>query len=214
MKKLFNRCLKMELCSAHLQDQSGETALHKAVKHGQIEIVRLLLGKGGAKIGQKDNKGMTAIHFAVDEGHKDIVRLLLQKGADIKAQNLASQSALDLARSTNNQDAEIHVLLSNRPLIEGPSSKSFYGDTERDLPEVIPLEGIRPCKSFQATIAEFYNNGDKELRVLEQPSVYELIKSKGPDLVLEHARPEGLKATSICKWYHIPANNVCKNCSK
>lgn len=190
--------------SANLQDRSGQTALHKAVRYGRYEMVRLLLGKGGANIDQIDNEGMTAIHIAVEKGHKDIVLLLLQKGADI------SESARRLAKSKRDQNPEINQLLHNRPLIEGPS-ESFYENTKRDLPEAIPPGGIGPCKSFHATIAEFYYYDNKEHRVLEQPSVYEVIKSKGPDLILEHTRPKGLNNRPICKWYHIPTNNVRKS---
>lgn len=196
--------------NANLQDRSGQTALHKAVRNGQYEMVRMLLGKGGAKIGQTDNEGMTAIHIAVEEGNKDIVLLLLQKGADIKAQNRKRQSAEDLAQSKHYQIPAIKSLLRNRPLIEGPSSKSFYENTKSDLPEVMPQSEIGPCESFQATIAEFYYYNDKEHRVLEQPSVYEVIKGNGPDSILQQTRPRDIKREPICKWYHIPTNNVCK----
>lgn len=199
--------------SANLQDQSGQTALHKAVKHGNYEMVRLLLGKGGAKIGQGDNEGMTAIHIAVEAGHKDIVLLLLQKGADIKAQNLKGQDARRLARLKQNKNPDIKDLLRHRPLIEGPSSKSFHENTKRELPEVIPPRGVRASQSFQATVAEFFYYDEKERRVLEQPYVYEVIKSKGPDSILEQSRPKEINQVPVCKWYHIPTNNVCNQSS-
>lgn len=198
--------------NANLQDRFGQTALHRAVKHGRYEMVRLLLGKGGAKIGQRDNEGMTAIHIAVEEGHKDIVLLLLQKGADIKAKNLKGQDARRLAKLKQDQNPEIKDLIRHRPLIEGPSSKSNHENTKRDSAEAIPPGGVRACKGFQATVAEFYYD-DKERRVLEQPPVYEVIQSKGPDIILEQSRPKEINEIPVCKWYHIPTNNVCNQSS-
>lgn len=71
-------------------------------------MVRMLLGKGGAKIGQTENEEVTTIHIDVEESNKDIVLLLLQKGADIKAQNRKRQSAEHLAQSKHYQNLAIN----------------------------------------------------------------------------------------------------------
>ena len=203
--------------TADAQDRYGRTALHMAVETVHIEMVRLLLGQGGANVNISDNEGMRAIHFAVMKKEPDIIRLLLQKNAEIKAQNNKGQSAVDLAEQGQGQgegDAFLDKgravldLLKNRPLVEGPTCKPAQrGTTLFEQPP--PLEGMREaCEAFQVTIAEFFFDGEKERRVLEQPSVYELIYGGGPDIILDQAREKGIDEKPVCRWYHLPANNV------
>ena len=194
---------------ADVRDRKGRTALHSAVRGGHIEMVRLLLGRGGANITVTDNEGMRAIHFAVNKQDLEIVRLLLRKNADIRAKNNKQQSALDLARlePRNKDSAAILDLLTNRPLVEGPTSvpTELYSRTPEPPPS---QEGVNACKAFHATIAEFYFDGEQERRVLEQPSVHELIYGGGPDAILDQAREKDISRRPICRWYHLPANNM------
>jgi ankyrin repeat protein len=65
----------------NLCDQDGETALHYAVRQGQLKISELLLS-WGAKDEAKDVCGRTAIHLATINGNEELLRELLMHTAD------------------------------------------------------------------------------------------------------------------------------------
>src|SRR5208282_4050463 len=78
------------------QDEDGWTALHWAVFHDQVEIVRQLLEKG-ANVNLKAKKRRTPLHLAVmgeftdDTSKKElIVALLLKYDANKRAKDLGS----------------------------------------------------------------------------------------------------------------------------
>lgn len=58
--------------------QTGQTALHLAVRHGRVVMVRLLLSCG-ADTNIQDSQGTTALMFASERGHTHIARLLLER---------------------------------------------------------------------------------------------------------------------------------------
>ena len=62
-------------------DDRGNSPLHDACEHGEIDVVRLMLGKG-ADVNQTNRKGEAALATACDEGHVTIAKLLLENGAD------------------------------------------------------------------------------------------------------------------------------------
>uniref|UniRef100_A0A671V354 KN motif and ankyrin repeat domain-containing protein 2-like n=1 Tax=Sparus aurata TaxID=8175 RepID=A0A671V354_SPAAU len=69
----------MELGNIHLRSsQTGQTALHLAVRHGRVVMVRLLLSCG-ADANIQDSQGTTALMFASERGHTHIARLLLER---------------------------------------------------------------------------------------------------------------------------------------
>lgn len=61
-----------------LSAQTGQTALHLAVRHGRVVMVRLLLSCG-ADANIQDSQGTTALMFASERGHTHIARLLLER---------------------------------------------------------------------------------------------------------------------------------------
>lgn len=58
--------------------QSGQTALHLAVQHGRVVMVRLLLSYG-ADANIQDERGSTALMIAAERGHTHVARLLLER---------------------------------------------------------------------------------------------------------------------------------------
>ena len=61
------------------ENQEGRTPLHMAAYHGQLEMVRTLLGTG-ATIDDMDVRGRTALDLATERGHTEIIEALRAAG--------------------------------------------------------------------------------------------------------------------------------------
>lgn len=61
-------------------DRSGQTPLIAAARHGQMEMVQLLLNHG-ASVTVRDWKGKNALMWAQDNGHSGVVELLKHQQA-------------------------------------------------------------------------------------------------------------------------------------
>ncbi|XP_043109560.1 KN motif and ankyrin repeat domain-containing protein 4-like isoform X2 [Puntigrus tetrazona] len=92
--------------------QVGQTALHLAVRHGRVPMVRLLLEQGADPDAQ-DHAGTTPLISACDRGHVRIVRILLEDAnCDVTLKDKGGRSALSLA--TQASHTEIADLLKAR----------------------------------------------------------------------------------------------------
>ena len=97
-------------------DDTGATALHKAVSGGYNDIVQLLLTKG-ASIDAVDKENNTPLHHAARYDHTSIVELLLSKGASIEAKNEYLDTPLHHA-AWNDHTSTVELLLSKGASIE------------------------------------------------------------------------------------------------
>ncbi|KFP08283.1 Putative ankyrin repeat domain-containing protein 31, partial [Calypte anna] len=62
----------------------GETLLHRAVAHQDVDFVQNIIKVGG-KVNIQDYAGWTALHIASLKGCYDIANALLKAGADVNA---------------------------------------------------------------------------------------------------------------------------------
>ena len=77
-----------------IQDEDGNTAMIYAAINGHIDIVELLISKGG-KLDIQNDHGSTAMIVAAGNGHIDIVELLISKGGNPSIRNNSGTSAMD-----------------------------------------------------------------------------------------------------------------------
>ena len=61
-----------------------QTALCRASRGGQVDVVRVLVEEGGADVNKAGREGWTPLWFACEEGKEDVVWVLLEMGATIQ----------------------------------------------------------------------------------------------------------------------------------
>ncbi|KAK5859549.1 hypothetical protein PBY51_021101 [Eleginops maclovinus] len=95
----------MELSNINIRSsQTGQTALHLAVRHGRVVMVRLLLSCG-ADTNLQDREGATALMFAAERGHTHIARLLLERSqCDLTLTDKRGQTALSITMQGSHAD--------------------------------------------------------------------------------------------------------------
>ncbi|XP_034469517.1 KN motif and ankyrin repeat domain-containing protein 4-like [Hippoglossus hippoglossus] len=95
----------MELGNINIHSsQTGQTALHLAVRHGRVVMVRLLLSCG-ADTNSQDSQGTTALMFASERGHTHIARLLLERSqCDLTLTDKLGQTAISIAMQGSHTD--------------------------------------------------------------------------------------------------------------
>lgn len=98
-------CIEYGADCNQIDDISGITALHFAVQHQLIEVVKLLV-ENQADIEAVDVNGNTPLSDAVfySEGKGEIIKLLLAHGADRNKENYHGVSPLSLAKNIGNYD--------------------------------------------------------------------------------------------------------------
>jgi ankyrin repeat protein len=114
------RYLKIQIENAHLdkinaQDPgTSHTALYCAARAGNVEAVKLLIGRGAeSDISQRTKS--TALHAASYFGHADVVRFLLESGADYRIANNSNSTAEEEAYG--NDVKEVFVELKQNPYV-------------------------------------------------------------------------------------------------
>jgi serine/threonine-protein phosphatase 6 regulatory ankyrin repeat subunit B len=65
-----------------VQDEEGETILHRCVAHNLIDIIDTLIN-AGIDLNVRDAEGYTALYKAITSNKEDISKTLIQAGADV-----------------------------------------------------------------------------------------------------------------------------------
>ena len=136
--------------NVNTKDESGQTALHIAVEHENVEVVRFLLEKG-AKVNVKDKQKRTPILMIEDslsDDHRttvEIVRLLIAKGADFNAQTGEKETLLMMACGNGNIEL-VKVLLEAgaNPNLKDEDGETAMQKTDSDeIKQVLKRYGAR-----------------------------------------------------------------------
>lgn len=118
MSAYFNRLDIMKSCIKNnyinVQDKHGNTALIIAAKHGNMDMVKLLLS-ANANINSTCCHGNTALVYALSEGYIDIVNMFIMASANVDIQNYVGHTALSIASIIMPENKKIIKDLINAP---------------------------------------------------------------------------------------------------
>lgn len=164
--------------SLELQDQDGNTPLHVACQHGQIECVtemsRDLPPSLLAPVLQTQNwRGLACLHLAALNKQHQIMKLLMKKGADLNIQEgTAGKTALHLAVELHDV-ALVKLLLSTGANVDAPM---FNGCTP------LHLAVGRQDAQIADLLCQF--GADKMLRNMEDETALDLADGNNDLLAL------------------------------
>jgi len=88
---------------------NGETALHSAAAHNQVDAAMILIEKG-ADVNAQTISGWTPLHSAARFGSVDVINLLMGTGSMPQLRNNDGKSTVDLARQAGH-DSAVRALL-------------------------------------------------------------------------------------------------------
>ena len=116
----------------------GWTALNVASRHGQKQLVILLLeAQGSVKLGA--SSGHTPLTSAAELGYAEIVKTLLQSGADMRMVTSKGRTALHLAAENG------HVQVGWGGGGEGGHSPGRHGYISESGISVVPTNLVVKC---------------------------------------------------------------------
>jgi hypothetical protein len=101
--------LESDPTQAKEKDAKGETALHHAARHGDVEVIKVLLAHG-ADPNAKTPVGATPLHVARAFGEERAAKLLVEAGAKSDAPGDLSDDDPEVQRATNLARASLDSL--------------------------------------------------------------------------------------------------------
>jgi ankyrin repeat protein len=124
----------------HSLNHHGWTALTVAIKAGNVDCARLLMGHG-ADPHALDGEGQNALHSAAHRGQSDVVRFLLRLWLPVNLPNAAGYSPLHLAAMRANRKRVIETVSVLLASGAGVDSRNGYGTTPHA--EMLHSEALR-----------------------------------------------------------------------
>lgn len=191
------------------KNSSQMTALHVACQttSSQSHHIHLLIEDGKADVTLQDGCRRTPLHYALDRDSPDleIVRELLEAGAETFVSDQNDVTPMDMARSCS--ASRVRKLLRKRPLVNGPSAvKGFVNHASPHSPQAQEV-----CKGYQMAATEMYlNRGSLTEKHLPRHFLIDeaIYGERSLETLLNETRSSSIKDELVCRWYHLPANNM------
>ncbi|XP_076682263.1 tonsoku-like protein isoform X2 [Andrena cerasifolii] len=171
------------------RNEKGETQLHVACIHGNVEAVATLL-EGGHPTYSRDHFGWTPLHEAANHGHLEVAELLLKHDADVNdpgslmcmgvtpLHDAASCGNISMMRllikhganvelKANDDDTVLDCLedWKDRANYLSPEDEADYEDMHRKLSAMIPVSSRKNCKRPSKSPRSSKNNVDEKRNV-------------------------------------------------
>lgn len=94
----------------NVQDSSGSSPLHEAVKHGNLNAAKCIVHLG-ANVSLVDNVGQTILHIAALTGNSEAVEYILEHNLiDVNCEASFGMTSLMIAQRSNHSDV-IKILI-------------------------------------------------------------------------------------------------------
>ncbi|NWR67487.1 ANR11 protein, partial [Bucorvus abyssinicus] len=92
-RNYVNHLCPISISTIYRRNMYGETLLHRAVAHQDVDLVRNII-KAGGNVNTQDYAGWAALHTASLEGYYGIANELLKAGADVNARGNEQRTPL------------------------------------------------------------------------------------------------------------------------
>lgn len=173
-------------------------------------MVRWLLRKLCADPSPKDSLFNTPLHYAVARNNRSVVQELLDANADVNAVNNNGKTPIDLASRHRHSKRILDALRDQHlNLVKGPTVGEIHSPGYKAGPPLSP-EGKLACQGFQVTVTEVLFEGT-DYHWSSNLSVQEMIydPTNLSDILGQFRRKDATGKKLLCRWLHIPENNVC-----
>ena len=120
-----------------------------AVKSGDIENVRAMLGQDAELVNVKDDRGCSLLHYASEGGYKEVAELLIAHGAAIDAKEINGNTPLHYAARNGKADVA-ELLLSKGADINAQNKDGFTSlhwtarNNHKTVLELLLAAGAKP----------------------------------------------------------------------
>ena len=108
-------------------DADGDTALHYAVRRGNLAVVKAMLAKND--VNKVNKAGETALFIAVRRNQEPLVSALIKAGANVTLKNAKGQTAMDVACLAGSRD--VLDALADAKAEFGPAQLAIAADKDR-----------------------------------------------------------------------------------
>ncbi len=115
-------------------ESTNETALHKATRSGQLEVVKMLLGRPEIDVDAVTSDSETVLHLAAESGQLKMVQLFLERrGIDVDAANALGRTALHIAAEGGSLDIVKELLMKHANInkMDGDEESPLHKAAER-----------------------------------------------------------------------------------
>lgn len=190
----------------NFRNRKQQTVLHIAAERGLSRLVQHLVNSDKVDFDLQDESGNTALHIAVTSNSPDIVYALLKAGAQSGVKNNLGKSAQTFALQEQRVLPQIKEHFRKRPLVEGPSEPRILmrGHPANKQAQIA-------CRNTGMVVREIFPTAhdmpDKHLPVYT--TVHDLIYTDDKIEDLFQASHHHGMSKALCRWYHVPMNNVC-----
>lgn len=129
---LVKELMKIKTVRDQLQERDalGVTALHFAVKEGNLDIARLLL-EHHAKVHARDVDGKMPLTWACESGRLEVAKILVKRGAEVDGRDKSQRSAVYYACLNCYEGVALWLIKKNAD----PHHKDLLGLTASDVAE-------------------------------------------------------------------------------